>query len=95
LSGLNFRSGISDPSRPGTADHFCGRIKSTFGWGTNLTNDLGLRTLSLVVKAIRANGRGLVKLSDNLAKAIGESQEVERYKRICGYTNTAYKECRY
>ncbi len=77
------------------ADHFNGRIKCTFGWGTNLTNDLGFPALSLVVKTIRANGRPLVKLSDNLAKAIGEPQEVERYKRICGYTNTAYKECRY
>ncbi len=77
------------------ADHFKGRIKCTFGWGTNLTNDLGFPALSLVVKTVRANERPLVKLSDNLAKAIGESQEVERYKRICGYTNTAYKECRY
>ncbi len=77
------------------ADHFSKRIKCTFGWGTNLTNDLGLRTLSLVVKAIRANGRGLVKLSDKLAKAIGIPQDVERYKRACGYINTAYKECRY
>ncbi len=75
--------------------YFKGQIKCTFGWGTNLTNDLGLPALSLVVKTVRANGKPLVKLSDNLAKAIGEPQEVERYKRICGYTNTAYKECRY
>ncbi len=75
--------------------YFKGLIKCTFGWGTNLTNDLGIPALSLVVKTVRANGRPLVKLSDNLAKAIGETEEVERYKRICGYTNTAYKECRY
>ncbi len=77
------------------ADHFKGRIKCTFGWGTNLTNDLGFPALSLVVKTVRADGKPLVKLSDNLAKAIGEPQEVERYKRICGYTNTVSTECRY
>lgn len=76
-------------------DYFRGRIKGTNGWGTDLTNDLGILPLSLVVKTIRANGRGLVKLSDNLAKAIGEPEDVERYKRICGYTNTTYTTCRY
>ena len=32
------------------AGHFAGRIKCAFGWGTNLTNDLGFGPLSLVVK---------------------------------------------
>ncbi|HBM45968.1 MAG: Nicotinate phosphoribosyltransferase [Parcubacteria group bacterium GW2011_GWF2_38_76] len=77
------------------ADHFKGRIKYTFGWGTNLTNDLGFLALSLVIKAILANGEPLVKLSDNLAKAIGEKLEVSRYKRVCGYTNNVSEECRY
>lgn len=77
------------------ADHFRGRIKCTFGWGTNLTNDLGFPALSLVIKAVSANGQPLVKLSDNLAKAIGVPSEVERYKRICGYTNIDSTECRY
>ena len=36
-----------------------------------------------------------VKLSDNLAKAIGEQQDIERFKRIFGYTGTTYEECRY
>lgn len=77
------------------ADHFKGRIKCTFGWGTNLTNDMGFPALSLVVKAVEANGQPLVKLSDNLAKAIGNPEEVERYKRICGYTSSFLAECKY
>jgi len=68
--------------------HFAGRIQVTFGWGTNLTNDLGLQPLSLVVKLLESNGNPTVKLSDNLGKAMGPVAEVERAKRIFGYTNT-------
>lgn len=66
----------------------------SYGWGTTLTNDLGLPTLSLVIKATAANGRGTVKLSDNLAKAMGPEQEVTRYKRVFGYTNDHSEECK-
>jgi len=66
-------------------EHCRNRIKATFGWGTNLTNDLGLKSISLVNKLIEAMGRPTVKLSDNLAKAIGPADEIARYKRIFGY----------
>lgn len=77
------------------ADHFAGRIQVTFGWGTNLTNDLGLEALSLVIKVVEADGRPTVKLSDNLAKATGEAAEVARYKRVFGYTVTVSEACTY
>lgn len=76
-------------------NHFHKRIKVSFGWGTNLTNDLGPESLSLVVKAVEANGHGLVKLSDNLAKATGRPEDVERFKKIFGYTEDNYQECKY
>ncbi len=76
-------------------DHFAGRIKISFGWGTNLTNDLGFKTLSLVIKAIEAQGHGLVKLSDNLAKATGKPADVERFKRIFGHKVKHSAECKY
>jgi nicotinate phosphoribosyltransferase len=41
--------------------------------------------MSLVIKPTRANGRGLVKLSDNPAKAIGDPRDVERYKQAASY----------
>lgn len=70
---------------------FNGRVKIGFGWGTLLTNDFrGLATgdalapFSLVCKAISANGRPTVKLSDNPAKAMGPPDQVERYKRVFG-----------
>lgn len=61
---------------------FAGRIGVSFGWGTNLTNDCGLPTWSLVVKPVEANGRPLVKLSDDAGKSTGDSAEVARYRRI-------------
>lgn len=70
---------------------FNGRVKVSFGWGTMLTNDFrglvagdALAPFSLVCKALSANGRPTVKLSDNPAKAMGPKDEVERYKRVFG-----------
>ncbi|MDP3198154.1 nicotinate phosphoribosyltransferase [Tabrizicola sp.] len=70
---------------------FNGRVKVSFGWGTMLTNDFrglvagdALAPFSLVCKALSANGRPTVKLSDNPAKAMGPADEIERYKRVFG-----------
>jgi nicotinate phosphoribosyltransferase len=38
------------------------------------------------MKATRANGRGLVKLSDNPAKALGDPADIERYRQAASYT---------
>ena len=68
-----------------------GRVKVSFGWGTMLTNDFtglvpgdALAPFSLVCKAVAANGRPTVKLSDNPLKAMGPKAEIERYKRVFG-----------
>lgn len=79
-------------------DHFGARMRASYGWGTGLTNDLldnvmvgdlWFGPMSLVVKPTRANGRGLVKLSDNPAKAIGAPEDVARYKRAADYRERA------
>jgi len=67
--------------------HFHGRIRVTFGWGTNLTNDLGFDPLSLVVKVTYANGHFTVKLSDTLGKATGPQEEKDRYIRVFMYAD--------
>jgi nicotinate phosphoribosyltransferase len=77
------------------ANHFAGRIQVSFGWGTNLTNDVGFEPLSLVIKVTEANGHRTVKLSDNLAKATGDAYDIERFKRIFGHTVTTFEACRY
>jgi nicotinate phosphoribosyltransferase len=70
--------------------HFHGRVRLSFGWGTDLTNDFEgcspvpaprLKALSLVCKVTSANGRPAVKLSDRPEKATGDRREVERYLR--------------
>ncbi|MYB31755.1 MAG: hypothetical protein F4Y20_04300 [Acidobacteria bacterium] len=61
---------------------FAGRIGVSYGWGTNLTNDCGVPNYSLVVKPVAANGRPLVKLSDNPGKSTGSPAEIRRYRRI-------------
>ena len=70
---------------------FLGRVKVSFGWGTMLTNDFrglaegdALAPFSLVCKAVSADGRPTVKLSDNPNKALGPADEIERYKRVFG-----------
>jgi nicotinate phosphoribosyltransferase len=76
-----------------TYRHFAGRVRLSFGWGTNLTNDFrgcdpdgaaALEPISLVCKVSSANGRPAVKLSDNPEKATGEPGETERYLRVFG-----------
>jgi len=86
-----FSDGLDIEAIVKIADHFSGRIQTVFGWGTNLTNDLGLKPLSLVVKAVEANGRRLVKLSDNLAKATGSPEDIARFKRIFGYSGNEFQ----
>ncbi|MBO9395140.1 nicotinate phosphoribosyltransferase [Shimia sp. R9_2] len=70
-------------------NQFAGRARVSFGWGTLLTNDFrgltpddGLAPFSLVCKAIKADGRPTVKLSDNPNKAMGPQEEIDRYKRV-------------
>ncbi|PUB17438.1 nicotinate phosphoribosyltransferase [Yoonia sediminilitoris] len=72
-------------------EQFAGRCRVSFGWGTMLTNDFkglvtndGLAPFSLVCKAVAANGKPTVKLSDNPNKAMGPADEIARYKRVFG-----------
>jgi nicotinate phosphoribosyltransferase len=73
--------------------HFKGRVRMSFGWGTNLTNDFvdcspfvnhRLDPVSLVCKVSEADGHPAVKLSDNPEKATGDPEEIARYLRIFG-----------
>jgi nicotinate phosphoribosyltransferase len=69
------------------------RIRLSGGWGTFLTNDFrncnprgddSFNPISLVCKLAEVEGRPAVKLSDNLSKAMGPPEEIERYRRIFG-----------
>ncbi|WP_019832735.1 nicotinate phosphoribosyltransferase [Sphingomonas sp. PR090111-T3T-6A] len=90
---LIFSDGMDIDTIEETYRHFHGRVRLSFGWGTNLTNDFrgcdpdgsaGLEPISLVCKVTSANGRPAVKLSDNPAKATGDPAEIARYLRVFG-----------
>lgn len=86
-----FSDGLDVTTIEDLHSRFIGRVRASFGWGTLLTNDFRnlvpndeLAPFSLVCKALSANGRSTVKLSDNPNKAMGPDDEVARYKRVFG-----------
>ncbi|MFE8583867.1 nicotinate phosphoribosyltransferase [Sphingomonas sp. NCPPB 2930] len=90
---LIFSDGMDVDTIERTYRHFNGRVRMSFGWGTNLTNDFrdcdpdglpGLEPISLVAKVIEVDGRPAVKLSDNPAKANGDPAEIARYLAVFG-----------
>ena len=90
---LIFSDGIDTDSIVQTYKHFEGKVRMSFGWGTNLTNDFAgcapdkneqLKPISLVCKVTKANGRNAVKLSDNPEKATGDHAEIRRYLQVFG-----------
>jgi nicotinate phosphoribosyltransferase len=83
---------------PGVQEHFRGRVRVGFGWGTNFTNDFvnchpedgqRMKAISLVCKVKAANGKPAVKLSDNFTKATGPAAEVDRYRKVFGTEGVA------
>jgi len=86
-----FSDGLGEKKIMALHTQFHGRVRVSFGWGTLLTNDFrgltpdnALAPFSLVCKAVSANGRPTVKLSDNPRKAMGPDDQVARYKRVFG-----------
>jgi len=86
-----FSDGLDFGTAADIKEYFAGRIKVTFGIGTNLTCDIpGIRPMNIVMKLkeCRINGRqpayGCVKLSDVPGKAIGRKEDIENYKYQLG-----------
>ncbi|PTX51334.1 nicotinate phosphoribosyltransferase [Allosediminivita pacifica] len=86
-----FSDGLDEQKILQLYHQFAGRVRVSFGWGTLLTNDFRglapddrLAPFSLVCKAVSAEGRPTVKLSDNPNKAMGPQTEIDRYKRVFG-----------
>ncbi len=92
---LIFSDGLELDTIVELSGRFHGRVKLSFGWGTNLTNDMGIDPIAIVVKAVEACGIRTVKLSDNLAKATGSKEDIERFKRIFGHPHEHIEALRY
>jgi len=71
--GLNFEKAISLFKR------FSHRIKTSFGIGTNLTNDLLRDPLQIVIKMTHCNGKPVAKISDSPGKEMCKDDEYLKY----------------
>ncbi len=60
-------------------DAFSKRINVSFGIGTNLTNDCGVKPLQIVIKMTKCNGRPVAKISDSPGKQMCEDKEYLKY----------------
>lgn len=79
-----FSDGLDIPKAVSIYKEFVGKVGVSFGIGTNLSNDLGVTPLNIVIKLIELNGIPVVKLSDNPSKAIGDPEMVEKVKEAYG-----------
>ena len=86
-----FSDGLDFEKAAEIKEYFAGKIKVTFGIGTNLTCDLpGVKPMNIVMKLkeCRINNRqplyGCVKLSDVPGKAIGNPDDIANYKYQLG-----------
>jgi len=78
---LIFSDQLSFPLAIEIARRFRGRIKTSFGIGTNLTNDLGHVPINIVIKMTECNGQPVAKLSDSPGKTVSKDAGYLRYLR--------------
>lgn len=85
-----FSNALTFPKYLEIANYFKGRIRTSAGIGTNLTNDVGYKPSNIVMKLktcqINKNGilRKCIKISDDLGKHMGNDQEFEVAKYQLG-----------
>jgi len=78
---LVFSDGLNLGSAFNIYRHFADRTQLGFGIGTNLTNDVGLVPLNIVMKLVRCNGQPVAKLSDSPGKTLCTDETFLAYLR--------------
>ena len=76
---LVFSDGLKVPDIVRLYTAFAGRIQPSFGYGTNLTNDVGFTPLNIVMKLVECNGNPVAKLPDAAGKTLCDDQTFLRY----------------
>lgn len=61
--------------------HFADRCMTGFGIGTNLSNDIGITPLNIVMKLVSCNGQPVAKLSDAAGKTLCKDEIFLAYLR--------------
>jgi len=78
---LVFSDGLSIPRALELYRHFKGRIFTSFGIGTDLTNDTPHHALNIVMKITGCNGQPVAKLSDSKGKTLCDDETFLAYLR--------------
>lgn len=78
---LVFSNGLDIPTAVKIYRYFKGRIQTSFGIGTNLTNDTPIPALNIVMKMIKCNGQPVAKITDSPGKTTGVDPTFMAYLR--------------
>jgi nicotinate phosphoribosyltransferase len=78
---LIFSDQLSFPLAIEIARRFYGRARTSFGIGTNLTNDLGYEPINIVLKMTECNGQPVAKVSDAPGKTVSKDAGYLAYLR--------------
>jgi nicotinate phosphoribosyltransferase len=76
-----FSDSLTVPLAMKLYEYFKGRAQTSFGIGTNLTNDLGYESLQIVIKMTRCNGQPVAKISDAPSKTMDYDPSYVKYLR--------------
>ncbi len=78
---LVFSDGLDLPTAFSLYRHFADRTMTGFGIGTNLSNDMGIKPLNIVMKLMSCNGQPVAKLSDSAGKTLCKDETFLAYLR--------------
>jgi nicotinate phosphoribosyltransferase len=78
---LIFSDQLTVPVAIEIARRFQGRALTSFGIGTNLTNDLGYEPINIVIKMTECNGQPVAKVSDAPGKTVSKDPGYLAYLR--------------
>ena len=78
---LIFSDQLSVPLAIEIARRFHGRARTSFGIGTNLSNDLGYDPVNIVIKMTECNGQPVAKVSDAPGKTVSKDAGYLAYLR--------------
>ena len=78
---LIFSDQLTFPLAIEISRRFRGRARTSFGIGTNLTNDLGYVPINIVIKMTECNGQPVAKVSDAPGKTVSKDERYLAYLR--------------
>ncbi|TQV87985.1 nicotinate phosphoribosyltransferase [Aliikangiella coralliicola] len=78
---LVFSDGLDIPLAFKILAEFGEKTNVVFGIGTNLTNDVGVKPLSIVMKMVKCNGQPVAKISDSPGKTMCKDEAYLTYLR--------------